>query len=262
MGKRERALRQQRLAQRALEAKRLSGTVRTEGGAPGVEVTLPASYDAEDSVTPSNVSKHPRKMARRATRKPFDWATWITRAVIGLIAAVGIFFGLQAAGVFSPPPADLSSLDEVATSVKQNDPVGNRQAAQTGVHVPNNQRVNYNTVPPTSGSHWSATAGWGVKDNQEPNERMVHNLEHGGIVISYNKLSEEEITSLKSLVTGLNRAGYRKIILQPYPELADARVAIAAWGWMIKSESVDKKAIYAFTRAHHEGKDAPEPKAP
>src|SRR5258708_10152180 len=43
----------------------------------------------------------------------------------------------------------------------------------------------YNSNPPTSGPHWPQPANWGAYSTTQADEQMVHNLEHGGIWISY-----------------------------------------------------------------------------
>jgi len=43
----------------------------------------------------------------------------------------------------------------------------------------------YNSVPPTSGWHVEVPADWGIYQEPLPDEILVHNLEHGGIVIHY-----------------------------------------------------------------------------
>ena len=259
MGKRERARRQ---AARA-EA-RAAASITPSDDTLSREPRADEAFETQPAAATRTPSR--RKNGRRgkgAPRRRFDTTTWVIRGFVALTVALVIAFTLQSLGVFSPPPVDLATIEDVATQVKQNDPVGTRVPTQTGVHVPDSQRITtYSTTPPTSGSHWGAPATWGIKDRQEPNERTVHNLEHGGIVISHKDLSEDELTALKSLVGGLNKAGFRKIIVQPYAELKDARVVVTAWGWMSRLAEVDQKAIFAFVKAHYEGKDAPEPKAP
>ena len=44
----------------------------------------------------------------------------------------------------------------------------------------------YKTDPPTSGAHYIQPAAWGTSESEIPDEQLVHNLEHGGVVITYN----------------------------------------------------------------------------
>ena len=43
-----------------------------------------------------------------------------------------------------------------------------------------------NSSPPTSGPHWRHAADPGFYGTELPDEELVHNLEHGQIVVSYN----------------------------------------------------------------------------
>lgn len=172
-----------------------------------------------------------------------------------------MILGLRAAGVFEPPPAGLD-LNAPQLRASRGEEVGTKVPGQGTAHVPDGQRVSYSTTPPTSGPHWSRWASWGIKDAQEPNERTTHNLEHGGIVIAHTGLSPEELDRLRSVARGLMSAGFRKIILEPYADLTDAKVALTAWQWILKLPEYDEAQVVRFVKAHHQGPDAPEPNGP
>ena len=53
-------------------------------------------------------------------------------------------------------------------------------------HVPEGTAVEYNSNPPTSGPHYGQWEKPGVYDGVLPDGRLIHSLEHGYIVISYN----------------------------------------------------------------------------
>jgi hypothetical protein len=114
-------------------------------------------------------------------------------------------------------------------------------------------------MPPTSGAHWATAAQWSTYDSQQPFERTVHNLEHGGIVITYKGLTDQELVKLKEVVRVLMNSGYPKIVLEPYPTLTDGRIAVTAWRWLLKLQGFDDVPIVKFVKAHYDGPDAPEP---
>jgi uncharacterized protein DUF3105 len=180
------------------------------------------------------------------------------RLVVGafvLGAIVLAVLGLRAAGVFEPAAAAID-LNSAAFQIPAGTTIGTQQPLQSPEHIPTTQRGTYNTVPPTSGQHWSsvspaAPAPWGIKDSTLQNEVTTHNLEHGGIVIAYNNLTPAETDQLKSVVRALLNGTYRKIILEPYPALTDAKVALTSWGWLLKLPNVDQIQIVQFTRAHY-----------
>ena len=85
-------------------------------------------------------------------------------------------------------------------------------------HLPESQTVEYNTVPGTSGDHWARWSECGFFEEELPDERVVHNLEHGNIVVSYNFTDSARIDELRDVfddiglsnVHGVARA-YRQI---------------------------------------------------
>jgi hypothetical protein len=182
---------------------------------------------------------------------------WI---VIGVVVAVVALILLgRALGTFDPPAAPID------VNAQEFDPagqtVGTKMPDQGTTHIPSGQKASYNSVPPTSGEHWAAPAGpvpWGIKDTTVPPEATTHNLEHGGVVIAYNGLASSEIDQLKGIVSNLRSSGFNKIVLEPYPDLKDAKVALTAWTWIYKLQSVDQTEIIKFLRAHYDPVEAPE----
>jgi hypothetical protein len=72
---------------------------------------------------------------------------------------------------------------------------------------------------------------------------LVHNLEHGGIVIQYNNLPGAELRSLVDFVRG----NPRHMILAPYPGLdRNVRVAFSAWTYLQTCSGVDLDALEDF----------------
>lgn len=121
-----------------------------------------------------------------------------------------------------------------------------------GQHVPEGQPIQYNAVPPVGGPHWPAPASWGASSLQIPNERAVHNLEHGGVVIDYNGVSAEDLGKLKSLLAAYPRDRFNevKVVTQPYDKIAPGTTVLTAWGWRQILTSYDDQAIRAFLDAH------------
>jgi len=179
---------------------------------------------------------------------------------LGAVAAIMLLLvGARAAGLFEPgvPPIDINDAKyEPAGQV-----IGTQHPDEGNAHLQAGQRGTFGTIPPTSGSHWGAPAApatWGIKESELPDEVTTHNLEHGGIVISYKALSAEETAKLKDLVRLLTQNGYPKVILQPYSKMNDARIAVSAWRWQLKLPTYDDVPIVMFVRAHYQGPDAPE----
>lgn len=180
---------------------------------------------------------------------------------LGVAAAAAVLvFGLFQLGVLAPgtAPTDLRA----GKFDPANEVVGQQFPDEGAGHISSGQRATYQTTPPTSGAHWgapAAPAAWGIKDTTLPDEVVVHNMEHGGIVIAYKGLDPDETAKLKDLVRQLGTIGFTKIVLQPYVAMTDARIAVSAWRWQLKLQAYDDVQIVKFVRQHYEGPDAPEP---
>ena len=105
----------------------------------------------------------------------------------------------------------------------------------------------YNSNPPTSGDHWPSPAAWGAYDTTLPDEELVHNLEHGGIWISFEpgKLDASTIAQLKDFAHR-----YQLIIVEPRANDA-APISLAAWTHMENLDHYDESAILRFINAYY-----------
>lgn len=150
-------------------------------------------------------------------------------------------------------------------------------------HVPVGTRVEYNSNPPTSGQHYAEWTRAGVYDAPLDDRNLVHSLEHGYIIVSYNcekKMSfvpqafAQEMESSPSAVSSesavpmddkiwkskdceelqkkledvAKKERLWKFIVIPRP-LSDARIALTAWTRIDKMETVDESRIHQFTNA-------------
>lgn len=186
---------------------------------------------------------------------------WIALGVV--VGVIGLVLIGRALGAFDAPAAKLDVSSTQFDTTGQI--VGTKVEDLGNGHIASGQRGTYNSIPPTSGEHWGQPAGpapWGIKDTTLPNEVTTHNLEHGGVVIAYNNLTKDETDKLKDIVRQLIAGGFPKIILEPYPDLKDAKVALTAWTWIYKLPSVDQTQIVRFFRAHYAPVEAPERGAP
>ncbi len=124
----------------------------------------------------------------------------------------------------------------------------------------------YSSLPATSGPHWdpSGIANWGVYSTPQPETQLIHNLEHGGVVIWYDPqaLDAESIDALTTYVntqTASGISGRYKFILTPWggDQPLPAPVVATAWRWLLELETADTGAIDEFAREHYG--QAPEP---
>lgn len=185
---------------------------------------------------------------------------WLTLGI--LAAVVALVVGARATGFLEPgaPPVDLND----PRYDPANEVIGQRSENEGNAHIQAGQKGTYQNTPPTSGPHWGSPAAptsWGIKEAEIADEVTTHNLEHGGIIISYKALTAEQVRQLKDLVALLRQNGFNKIVLRPYSKMNDARIALSAWQWQLKLPNYDDVQIVKFVRSHYEGPDAPEPKA-
>jgi len=106
----------------------------------------------------------------------------------------------------------------------------------------------YNSNPPTSGPHFPQAAEWGAYKEEVADETLIHNLEHGGVWISYKPdISDEVRIKLENFYEKWGR----KIIVAPRSQ-NDSDVALAAWNHLDKFSAAEftdervEKFIKAF----------------
>ena len=140
-------------------------------------------------------------------------------------------------------------------------------------HIQNitDEHEQYNSLPPTSGTHVGGKAQWGLSDSPIPDELQIHNLEDGGVMVQYNCIpgkstedtatpSAQETDECNRLVEQLSSIVKRypdKVAMAPYPKL-DTKIALTAWRRIDKFNNFDTERIEKFIKAfkgidHHKG---------
>jgi hypothetical protein len=120
----------------------------------------------------------------------------------------------------SPPVIPTVSANAACDDVEEFDDQGYDHIRPGQPHPP------YNSDPPTSGWHWANPQEWGVYSAPQVQEQIVHNLEHGGIVIQYNNLPAVDLNRLLAYVAN----DPRHILVAPYPGLpGNRKIVWEAW---------------------------------
>lgn len=171
-----------------------------------------------------------RRLEARGTeqRRQRQWI-WVAAGVIVVLLLIGLV---------------------VWSIQKANQPVpGQAVAIQGQQHITLGQsHPAYNSDPPTSGWHYDQPAEAGFYETPLPDEQLVHNLEHGHVVISYDcsKLSdcETNMAELQSIVARFQRW---KVVAVARENL-DAAIALTAWGRLDKLETYDEDRIVNFVK--------------
>ena len=125
------------------------------------------------------------------------------------------------------------------------DGVGIQIPALAANHIAEGAQASYNSQPATSGEHWPVPAQCGFYDEQLPDERVVHNLEHGNIVVSYNLLLGSDVSSLRDAFEGI---GLSRLwgVARAYDQILPGEISLTAWGVMDTFLGVDRERISRF----------------
>ena len=122
----------------------------------------------------------------------------------------------------------------------------------------------YSSLPATSGPHWGTPANWGVYSTPQNESQLIHNLEHGGIVIWYDpaRVDADGVAALTDFVDGQVSTGISgrfKFILSPWggSDPLPAPIVASAWRYLLELDTADTSAINDFARAHYQ--KSPEP---
>lgn len=166
--------------------------------------------------------------------------------------------------------------------------VGQKIADLGREHVPLGTQVEYNSNPPTSGPHYEEWVKGGILENVRDDRNLVHSLEHGYIIMSYNcsftptswfsipqayaqrtmsalpdasssadstpsalpeQFSTDDCKSLVSNLTSVyDKKGKWKLIVIPRPNL-DSKLALTAWNRIEKLNQFDEGKINLFIDA-------------
>jgi Protein of unknown function (DUF3105) len=92
----------------------------------------------------------------------------------------------------------------------------------TDIHA----KIHYSSNPPTSGSHYQVPADDGAYSTSPPVDQLVHNLEHGRIVIWFKPSLPRAARA--SLLAFFNEDTYQ-MVLTPHPDMS-YELAASAWG--------------------------------
>lgn len=181
----------------------------------------------------SELTKKERREMRRQEKRSVQVsgarAKTIKKSVISIVVAAIIAVGGYAGYVYISKTLDIPE-------------TGQAYPIEGAAHVADGAKVEYRTNPPSSGNHYGVPANWGVYDHEIPDEAAVHNLEHGGIWISYKpSMPSDEIKKIVDLVKNYSS----KIILTPRAK-NDLPIALVSWGRIHKLDSFNEDVIKNF----------------
>jgi Protein of unknown function (DUF3105) len=196
---------------------------------------------------PSDKGKLAKGAAARrleAKRRRQRTILWSTVAVVAVAALIGLIVWQ---GQEDQPAAANRPVDPAALTA------GRQAAGSEGVrtlpmagrdHIgASEQPDNWNSNPPTSGDHLASTLRPGVYDTEQDMRALVHNLEHGYVLILYKGLPANQQEQLRSFVRDRSDS---KLVLAPYSGLEQDGVALAAWQNLEVTDRVNMDVVQAF----------------
>ena len=167
------------------------------------------------------------------------------RRILYLIGA-GTFAVAIIVGLFLPSLLPGGGLGTGSGTSSYVDGIGAPQALMpSAFHVLDT--VAYSTAPPTSGDHWATTTQCGFYDGEVADEIVVHNMEHGNVIISHNLT--EGVERLREVHDNLNGNG-DWLVTRFYPNIPEGTVALTAWGVLDEFEGIDEDRIERFYEAY------------
>jgi hypothetical protein len=168
---------------------------------------------------------------------------WSAVAVVTLLALIGliVFMGRDEPQAQNQPVA----ADALAAGRKAAGSTGIKTFPMAGQdHIqPNEQPDNWNSTPPTSGDHLATPLPPGVYDNDQDMRAMVHNEEHGYVVLLYKGIPDDQVEQLRKFVEARDGS---KLVLSPWSGLEKPGVALVAWQNLEILERVNMDVVQAF----------------
>ena len=134
------------------------------------------------------------------------------------------------------------------------------QAPLPAPHLPTCSYIPYDqSNPPSSGPHYPVWARYKTYTSPVPRGFLVHDLEHGGLVVSYDCPGgcAGEVAKAQAVIDAFVDPGCstepagesKRVTLSPDP-LLDTTFALAAWGHTLTASCVDEAAFAAFMKAY------------
>jgi len=171
-----------------------------------------------------------------------------------VIALAVVTILITVAFVYEPSPETVAPAVETVTQPPENPALlGESFAIMEAKHVNISDAPTYNSNPPTSGPHANALP-WGFNTSEISDVNVLHNLEHGGIWISYKDIPTEQVAALEAIAT----ANSGSVIISPRAA-NDSAVAVVSWGRLMQLDTVDVEQINQFITTNKN--NSPEPLA-
>jgi hypothetical protein len=184
------------------------------------------------------MSTRTSRQTPRSRKEENSWLTprvlWIVGAILGLIILASII----------APRIGGDGTPEVLEGVVEETEDQGRD------HVADGTEVEYETEPPTSGPHYAQWAPPDIYRQVVEDELLVHNLEHGHIVIFYSpdQLSDASVSKITELTSEYD-GQWDAVLAAPRPEMEN-ELTLTAWTYKMELDEFDEELIDAFVDAY------------
>ena len=111
-------------------------------------------------------------------------------------------------------------------------------------HVAQGSAVDYKTDPPLAGAHYPTPSAPGYYERPQAPGNLVHALEHGAIVIYYDRPSPEVLPRLERWASRYQEP-WSGVIVTPMPGIGEG-IILTAWTKELRLAKFDAAAAAAF----------------
>lgn len=213
-------------------------TVSTAAGTTAAAAEQPSDATlgkaAEERKAKREAARQERLAAARK-RQQAKRRKQIAISVVVLVAlAAGAWYGIQRS---QGRQAAFAAAAEAAgcTEIESFEDEGQRHLAS------NEQFDDYQTNPPTSGPHRGQPAPWGSYREAPERATLLHNMEHGGIIVYYKDLPDDQLDELDQFVDD----HLDGVISVPDAEI-EKPVVMTSWRNMQQCDELNITAIQGF----------------
>ena len=184
-----------------------------------------------------------REAERRRRVRTFAWTAGVIVLVVVLVGVVAWQGRDRSTKLTTPGAAALAR----ATSAASCGQVQQFKEAGRNHITADQQPKNWNSQPPTSGDHLATPLPPGVYQDPQDERALVHNLEHGYVVVQYKNLPQKQVDLLNGIGDGLKG---KKFVLAPYDGLPSDGVALTAWRTLQTCQQANADVVSAFVNAY------------
>ncbi len=105
----------------------------------------------------------------------------------------------------------------------------------------------YTSNPPTSGIHANTPAPFAILRQPASKESLVHNMEHGGVVVWYNTTDQKAIKQLEDIVSAELR-DQKLVVMSFYTDMEPDTIALTSWTRLDKFpvKQLDSQRVQKF----------------